>query len=243
MKSFRLLDICCGAGGASRGYTDAGFSCVGVDIDPQPNYPYEFIQMDAQKLDYEFLDQFDIIHASPPCQEYSRGGAVARKRGKKYPDLINPIRQLLIASGKPYIMENVVGAPLRVDVMLCGTMFGLSVLRHRYFETNLPLTCDLECRHEGMVKTGEYVTVAGNGGGGSKKLSAWAAAMDIDWMTRSEIKEAIPPAYTWYLGKQAEALLISGDYKIKSGLNLGRRLQNPLPATPRIHYPVRLPGF
>jgi DNA (cytosine-5)-methyltransferase 1 len=122
VKKPRLLDLFCCAGGASVGYSMAGFSVVGVDIDFQPNYPFEFIQADALTLDPKFLASFDAIHASPPCQAYS-DLAKRNGNGHKWPRLIEPIRKMLIRSGLPYIIENVDGAPLLHPVVLCGTMF------------------------------------------------------------------------------------------------------------------------
>lgn len=199
-----LLDLYCGGGGASKGYMDAGFTVVGIDIRPQPNYPgSQFIQMNALDCDYEFLDQFDVIHASPPCQQYSRASAIARSRGISYPDLVHPTRTMLVASGKPYVMENVVESPVYKNICLDGTMFDLKVIRRRAFETNvlgIPVY-PRPSKIEGQVIDGDYVTVAG-GGHGIKIKSAWAEAMGIDWMTKNQLKESIPPAYTRWIGEQ-----------------------------------------
>jgi DNA (cytosine-5)-methyltransferase 1 len=194
--NLRLLDLFCGCGGCSVGYAMAGFYVVGVDIEAQPYYPFEFIQGDALKLDYEFLMSFDVIVASPPCQEYSRGSIVARKKGKKYPDLYLPVKRMLVASGKPYVIENVIGSPAK-GIRLCGDMFGLQVIRDRIFESNLSLSCDLPRNRVGSVKTGEYVTVAG-----VHKRRRWAAAMGIHWANTKGIRQAIPPVYTAFIGKQ-----------------------------------------
>jgi DNA (cytosine-5)-methyltransferase 1 len=209
-KKLKLLDLYCGAGGAARGYHNAGFSeIVGVDIRPQPRYPFEFIQGDVMGLDYEFLDQFDFIHASPPCQEYSKAAAVARKRGKVYPDLLSPTRRMLEAAHKPWVIENVPGAPMWPDICLCGSMFDLRVIRHRYFETNIRNLASqfrsYECRHSGTVRDGDYMPVYGRSGR-KGSLIEWQNAMAIDWMSRDELREAIPPAYTHAIG--LEALLI-----------------------------------
>jgi len=202
---FRLLDLCCCAGGGAVGYARAGFSVTGVDIQPQPDYPFEFIQADCLVLTYDFLLSFDAIHASPPCQGYSRGSILARKRGKTYPDLYLPIKRMLVAAGLPYIIENVVGSPLK-GIRLYGDQFGLGVLRERIFESNIDLKCDLPRNQQGSVKTGEYVTVAGK----HKATSRWADAMGIHWTDADHIREAIPPAYTEYLGRQLyEKLLMS----------------------------------
>ena len=200
---FRLLDLFCGCGGAAVGYARAGFSVTGVDIAPQKHYPYEFIQADALSLDYEFLLSFDVIHASPPCQQYSRGSVLARKRGKVYPDLFLPVKRMLVASGKPYIIENVVGSPAK-GIRLWGDMFGLGVLRERIFESNMPLKCDLPRNKFGSVTTGEYVTVAGRRGATRR----WPDAMGIHWADTDGIRQAIPPAYTEFLGKQLHEVLL-----------------------------------
>lgn len=192
----RLLDLFCGCGGCSVGYALAGFHVTGVDVNPQPYYPFEFIQSDVFKLDYDFFLSFDVIHASPPCQAYTRAAATIRKQGKQYPDLYLPTKRLLEAVGKPYIIENVVGSPAK-GIRLTGDMFGLGVLRERIFESNIPLVCDLPRQKVGSVKTGEYVTVAGSHG-----RRRWADAMGIQWADTKGIRQAIPPAFTEYIGKQ-----------------------------------------
>jgi DNA (cytosine-5)-methyltransferase 1 len=192
-----LLDLFCGGGGASVGYFRAGFDVVGVDKAPQPFYPFQFIQADALSLDYDFLMSFDAIHASPPCQAYSVGSALARKRGKLYPDLFKPVHRMLTAVGLPYIIENVQGSPAQ-GIGLCGTMFGLGVKRHRLFQSNVslilpstPCTCSSH--------PGEFITVAGSS---FSKVEA-KAAMGIDWpIDNFQLKEAIPPAYTQFIGAQ-----------------------------------------
>lgn len=197
----RLLDLFCGAGGAGVGYARVGFEVVGVDIIPQPDYPFEFWQRNALALNYEELLMFDCIHASPPCQQYSKSTAVARSRGKIYPDLYHPVKAMLIASGKPYIIENVPGSPVR-GIGLCGTMFGLGVFRHRIFESNLKLIRPKQpcsCSEKRIGRDG-FVTVAGDS---CTKLEA-LEAMGIDWHVtlKDQLVEAIPPAYTEFLGKQ-----------------------------------------
>ena len=135
----RLLDLFCCAGGAGMGYSRAGFDVVGVDLSPQKNYPFEFIQADALALDPKFLASFDAIHASPPCQSYSD---LAKRNGNahEWPRLIEPVREILRSTGLPYVIENVEGAPMIDAVVLCGTMFpGLRVLRHRLFEANFEI--------------------------------------------------------------------------------------------------------
>lgn len=203
------------------GYHRAGFEVVGVDIDPQPNFPFEFHQHDALKLDPEFLASFDVIHASPPCQSYS-DLAKRNGNGHMHPRLIEPVRKMLRKTGKPYIIENVEGAPLLDPVVLCGTMFPeLRVIRHRLFESNIPLevpehgkhplvfTHDKRKSHYGMLDQDvSYVQVTG--GGNCTMANARDAMGGIDWMrTKTELNESIPPAYTEYLGKQMKAYLLT----------------------------------
>ena len=208
----RLLDLFCGAGGAAMGYRRAGFDVTGVDLHPQPNYPYAFVQGDALAPPVDLAD-FDVVHASPPCQAYSD---LAHRNGNahEWPQLVEPVRAMLSATGRPYIIENVEGSPLRDYVVLCGTMFpGLRVLRHRLFETNFiipvphhqphPLchTHDKRKRHYGKTcEWRDFVTVTG---GGNCSIAAARDAMGIDWMTKKEINESIPPAYTEYVGQYA----------------------------------------
>jgi DNA (cytosine-5)-methyltransferase 1 len=208
--SARVLDLFCGAGGASEGYRRAGFEVVGVDISSQPRYPFEFYQADA--LDFP-VDGFDLIHASPPCQAYSD---LAKRNGNAHmwPKLVEPIRQKLIDSGTPYVIENVEGCPLIDPVTLCGTMFpGLRVLRHRLFEASFPIvqprcakhplvfTHDKRKRHYGMLdQNTSFVQVTG---GGNCSIANARDAMGIAWMNKHELNESIPPAYTQYIGEQS----------------------------------------
>lgn len=208
----RLLDLFCGAGGAAMGYHQAGFEVVGIDIAPQPNFPFKFVQADVMGLDPSMFMTFDAIHASPPCQAYS-DLAKRNKNADMWPRLIDPVRQLLQDTGLPYVIENVEGAPLRDPITLCGTMFdGLRVIRHRLFESNLPLTTpehgkhplvftyDKRKRHYGQLdQNTAFVTVTG---GGNCSTANARDAMGIDWMTKVELNEAIPPAYTSYIGAQ-----------------------------------------
>lgn len=204
----KALDLYCGAGGASKGLEWAGFTEItGVDLVDQPNYPYELICDDAVSFMEAGLDYWDFIWASPPCQEYSWSSAGRRSEGYEYSDLVEITRHFLQKSGKPYIIENVVGAPLKNPVMLCGTMFpDLKVFRHRLFESNVPLVLDKKCAHEGhKAKTrrnddGDFFTVAGHWCGTKDE---WSKAMGIDWMkNKYELSQAIPPAYSSYLAKQ-----------------------------------------
>jgi DNA (cytosine-5)-methyltransferase 1 len=217
----RLLDLFCGAGGAAMGYHRAGFQILGIDNHPQPHYPFEFIQDDA--LDYvagEYYDRtlgrFDAIHASPPCQAY-----IQRNKHLKtgYPKLIESLREWLERIGIPYIIENVEGAPLLSPIKLCGTMFDLPLLRHRLFEfSHSPPLFIPQCNHRGTVASGDYAGVYAFGGKGhrhgkgvrdpkNKPGPDWNEAMGIDWMTKKELTQAIPPAYTEYVGKELIKIL------------------------------------
>lgn len=227
----RLLDLYCGAGGAAMGYYRAGFNeIVGIDINPQPRYPFEFHQADALEYLAEHGHEFDAIHASPPCQKFSamRKG---RWKDRYHADLVEPTREILIRISKPYVIENVVGAPLIEPVMLCGTMFGLQtkhgsqLRRHRLFETSYKIDALLPpCnhivgasvivvygggQHPQRRKIPATIGVYGHAGGSSKRdcLDFFTTndrrdAMGIDWMTGKELSQAIPPAYTEWIGKQ-----------------------------------------
>ena len=199
------------------GYHRAGFEVVGVDIDPQPNYPFEFLQADALSLDSDFLRSFDAIHASPPCQSYS-DLAKRNRNGHLWPRLIEPVRKMLHDTQLPYIIENVEGAPLKNPVVLCGTMFpSLRVIRHRLFESNITLavpphgkhplvfTHDKRKRHYGKLdQDTSFVQVTG---GGNCSIANARDAMGISWMTKRELNESIPPAYTEFLGRQLMAYI------------------------------------
>jgi len=201
------LDLFCGAGGASKGIHDAGFTVIGVDNASGLNYPYEYYCEDAVEFMAMGLDDFDFIWASPPCQAYSWSSACRRNEGVDYQDLVEITRHYLQKSGKPYIIENVVGAPLIDPVVLCGTMFPgqLKVFRHRLFESNIPLTVEMKCSHEGHKAkerrndNGDFFIVAGHWVG---TTAEWGDAMGITWMTKSELAQAIPPVYSEYLVKQ-----------------------------------------
>jgi DNA (cytosine-5)-methyltransferase 1 len=208
----RILDLFCCAGGAGIGYSRAGFEVVGVDIKPQPNYPLPFIQADALKLDPKFIALFDAIHASPPCQSYS-DLAKRNANADEWPRLIEPVRDMLVRSGLPYVIENVDNAPLLNAVTLCGTMFpGLRVLRHRLFEANFKITPPPHKKHPRVHtfdkrkshygKTNEMRDFVQVTGGGNCSIAAARDAMGIEWMTKGEINEAIPPAYTELVGRQ-----------------------------------------
>lgn len=204
MSKPRLLDLFCGAGGAAMGYHRAGFEVVGVDINPQKNYPFEFHQADGLTFP---LEGFDAIHASPPCQAY---GSATRDRSK-HPDLYVATQELLESSGLPYAIENVIGAPYAHGVVLCGSMFGLAVdgewlQRHRNFETSLMLMSP-GCRHP---RDRRPITVTGNsfvsetreyGHSRQATFSMAQQLFGIDWTTRDELALAIPPAYTEFIGR------------------------------------------
>jgi DNA (cytosine-5)-methyltransferase 1 len=205
-----LLDLFCGAGGASVGYHRAGFDVVGVDNRPQPHYPFEFHQADATEYP---LDGFDAIHASPPCQLFSVATHGDSERGEKYGDLLSPTRVRLRAQSRPWVIENVPGAPMRPDFKLCGCLFGLPMLRReRWFETSwYGFALRSPCNHPepSLSVTGHGVGV-GNGQRGriaailgrNPGIADAKAAMGIDWMNRDELSQAIPPAYTEYIGHQ-----------------------------------------
>jgi DNA (cytosine-5)-methyltransferase 1 len=194
------------------GYHRAGFEVVGVDINPQPRYPFEFHQGDAMTWP---LGGFDAIHASPPCQAYS---ALRTLHDNEHPDLVEPTRDRLRVSGVPWVIENVEGAPLVTaptldglnGILLCGTMFGLRTLRHRLFESDTPLAAPPHPRH-----VGEFYTVTGHGdpnwGKRKKESSEFSGpgytqrcrdAMGISWMSGKELVQGIPPAYTEFIGGQ-----------------------------------------
>lgn len=229
-----LLDLYSCAGGMAKGYTDAGFSVFGVDIDPQPNYPYPFHQGDALAVldqlasgagvlftDRDgttaevFGEQIQVRHASPPCQGYLNLGAVNRALGRRYEheQLIGVTRDLLLASGGPYVIENVADARTQLldPVRICGTGLGRPIRRHRLFESNLPLV-GVACNHgayaepkywTGWRPKGEHrlstvVQIYGNAGG----REHWPAALGVDWMTAKEMTECVPPSYAEHLGRQ-----------------------------------------
>ena len=207
-----LLDLFCWAGGAGTGYARAGFDVVGVDIDPQPNYPFEFVQGDALQFLRDHGSEFDVVHASPPCQAYSTITPATTR--DSHPRLIGEVRDLVRGLGKPFVIKNVEGArrDLSNPVKLCGSSFGLGVRRHRYFEVNWPCFA-FECAHR---EQGRAFGVYGqhpdskefrrpNGGNRGVKATSVEHArelMGIDWMSWRELAEAIPPAFTLFLGEQ-----------------------------------------
>jgi DNA (cytosine-5)-methyltransferase 1 len=219
----RLLDLFCGAGGAAMGYHRAGFVVVGVDHRPQPRYPFEFVQADALTFMREDFyawirpHDFDAIHASPPCQFGSTVTNRNRRKSKiEHPNLVPPTRELLQASGLPYVIENVEGVRkhLLQPTRICGSAFRDDLHRHRYFETNWPLMSP-PCAHgrrrrqfrsldSRMVKRGALSSVVGVHGhlNYPGEFELRKQAMEIDWMTVEELNQAIPPAYTELIGHQ-----------------------------------------
>lgn len=191
----RLLDLFCGAGGCSTGYARAGFEVEGIDLAPQPNYPFPFMQADA----LDFLREvepgdFDAIAASPPCQHYA-GVTAWRGDQSSHPDLVGPTRELLEQTGLPWVMENVREAPVRADFMLCGTALGLKVRRHRHFETNWSgMVMGHPCRHHPDDFSFDH--------GAKQPETVYREAMGCDWMTVKESRNAIPPAYTEVIGSR-----------------------------------------
>lgn len=223
-----IADFCSGAGGAATGYWQAGFDVVGFDIVPQPNYPFEFIQMDIKDVTPEWLRQnFNASHWSVPCQGYSSMRHRDKAGAAQYPKLIPYARDIAQSSGIPYVIENVEGAreDMRNPVTLCGSSFGLRVRRHRLFESSIDLK-ELPCSHEwqdkspcykvyvgksriacGYKLTGVMPVFGGNHLVGGKSLFHKSVAMGVHWMTEEELNEAIPPAYTKFLGDQLIGLV------------------------------------
>jgi DNA (cytosine-5)-methyltransferase 1 len=205
----KLLDLFCGAGGASAGYAAAGFEVHGVDLKHGKRYPYIYVRADVLDVlrDKNYLDQFDVIHASPPCQTHSITQHLRNAQGKTTSklDLIPETRAALIESGKPYIIENVPGSPLINPIQLCGSSFGLKVRRHRLFESNMTLKGSV-CNHK---LQGRPVGVYGSlndeipkGGKTAATIDEARDAMGMPWAIWTELVEAIPPAFTKYLGGQ-----------------------------------------
>ncbi len=219
----KLLDLFCGAGGCSAGYTRAGFEVVGVDINPQPRYPFEFVQADAFEFLADHWREFDVISASPRCQPYSPTAALCSRKFD-YMDEIVKVRKALDWTGKPYVIENVPGAPLINPLMLCGSMFGLRVRRHRHFECEPVIWWPpASCNHWGVasacgrgkpkgnpagyvagtLENFDFITVAG-----ADYIAAdGRRAMGIDWMTKKELSQAIPPTYTEFIGERIKELI------------------------------------
>ncbi|MFM9446900.1 SAM-dependent methyltransferase [Streptomyces acidiscabies] len=206
-----LLDAFCCQGGAAKGYADAGFDVVGVDLAPQPRYPYRFVQADAVEFIREYGAGFDVVHASPPCQFDSD---CQRIQGNIHPDLIGPTRAALESTGRPWVLENVRGAlpKLREPVMLCGPMLGVDTYRHRYFETGggfslpqpgHPAHTVPQAKMGRPVPPGWYGQFVGNFSG----VALARRVLGVEWMNRDGIRECIPPAYTQWIGRAALAHL------------------------------------
>ncbi|MFC7607233.1 DNA cytosine methyltransferase [Streptosporangium amethystogenes subsp. fukuiense] len=208
-----IIDAFCGAGGAAMGYHRAGWRVVGVDLAPQPDYPFDFHQGDAVAFIRENGYRFDAIHASPPCQRHcALTAGTNQDRADRYPDLIAPTRDAIEQTGRPYVMEQPQGrAPIRRDITLCGEMYKIGVLRHRHFELGgWATTRPVHRPHRGRVRgwrhgqyhDGPYLAVYGEGGG-KGSVAEWQEAMGIDWTAdRKAIAEAIPPAYTQWIGER-----------------------------------------
>lgn len=209
MSKQRLLDLFCGAGGSAVGYYRAGFEVVGIDIAPMPHYPFEFHRADALEYCAAHGAEFDAIHASPPCQAYTKSTKQWRAAGRDYPDLISQTRDALTKFCKPYIIENVPGAPLRNPVLLNGHLFGLFVHRPRLFECNFDIPLVLLPQGEKPIKmgravsSGDVIQPVGHFSGADYARSQ----MGIDWMTVSELAQAIPPAYTEFIGSHLMSLI------------------------------------
>lgn len=219
MKKPTLLDLYCKAGGCAVGYARAGFRVTGVDHAPQANYPFRFVQADALEYLAEHGHEFDVVHASPPCQKFSSGTFCRPEANTKHPDLVTPTLALLQQVARVWIVENVLRAPLSpFSPVLCGLMFGLKLFRHRRFECSHFLWVPPHPSHAGKkVGVDGMVCVAGHGDcsrrhrksvpADHRNKAAWEKGMGIDWMTRDELAQAIPPAYTHYLGTQLLRLL------------------------------------
>ena len=207
-QRLKLLDLFCGAGGASANYAQAGFEVTGIDVKHGKRYPFTYIKGDVRDyLNIEFLQQFDVIAASPPCQTHSATKHLRNAQGKSTSkiDMIPEVREALIASGKPYVIENVPNAPLIDPVQLCGSYFGLKVRRHRVFESNLSIkgtTCNHKAQGKPVGIYGSMRDEIPKGGHTAKTMQEANEAMGIDWMIWSELVESIPSTYTKYIGQQ-----------------------------------------
>ncbi|SNY53704.1 DNA cytosine methyltransferase [Paractinoplanes atraurantiacus] len=202
-----LLDVCCCQGGASAGYAAAGFEVTGVDNTPQPRYPFRFVLADA--LDYlrelirtGEIRQYAAVAGSPPCQAHTRAWKI---RSREHPDLIDSMRSLMIASGLPWVIENVPGAPLRSPIVLCGAMFGLHTYRHRLFESNIRLTAPDHPPHTAAtvkmgrpIAEGDWYHAVGN----FSNVPYVRRDMGAPWMNRDGLRESIPPVYAQHIGQQ-----------------------------------------
>ena len=204
----RLLDLYCGAGGAAEGYARAGFNVLGVDLLPQPEYPFAFVQGDALAYLEQHWMEFDAVHASPPCQASSTLTKGTNDGGRGHVDQVPTVRRTLAALPLPTIVENVKSASLRPDLTLCGAFFGLRTYRHRYFELSFDCPRPPHAPHVGYVDgwrhgrwmKGTMVGVWGRGGG-KGSVADWQEALDTPWIrSRKGLVNAIPPAYTSWIG-------------------------------------------
>ena len=209
----KALDLFCCAGGASAGLVQAGYAVTGYDIDPQPRYPWEFHQADALGLSPDYLRGFDLIWASPPCQ-FATAYKRRREHVKPSANLITATRALLEESGRPYVIENVAGArnELRAPVMLCGSSFGLDVRRHRYFEASGFEIPEVPCDHAWQTPRFPPATNRTNLRS-TVEVGVWRIPMKVQyaamggcwWMERRELSQAIPPAFSRWIGEAAKA--------------------------------------
>lgn len=205
MRTYKLLDLYCCGGGAGYGYEQAGFNVTGVDIEPQDKHRGRFIQSDAIEFVRKYGHLYDVIHASPPCQQYTKSTKQFRKTGKRYDELIELTRQELIKTGKPYIIENVPDSPLINPIELCGAMFGLRTYRHRLFESNMNLVAPLHPVHDAKntkmgrkPAQGEFIQYVGHFSG-VKEVQEMTG---LYWLGQYELAQSIPPQYTKFLGEQ-----------------------------------------
>ena len=217
-ETIKLIDLCCKAGGAAMGYYQAAqelninIEITGIDIDKQKNYPFKFIQADAVDFFSKNSHKFTHAHASPPCQKYSNSTAQWKMKGKVYPDILEAIQLQIIKSKLPGVIENVMPAPIPADIVLRGDMFNLKVLKKRKFQLiNWFMLQPGITQKRGTVKNGDFAQVLGKGQlkvtngkkfnvPGNNILEVWSNAMGINWMNKEELAEAIPPAYTKYIG-------------------------------------------
>jgi len=216
----KVLDLFCGSGGAAKGLEKYADSILGIDLNPQPYYPYDFIQCDIFNLPDEFFQEFDFIWSSPPCQAYSIGTKWNRNLGYEYPDLVAQTRELLDKTGLPYVIENVPGAPIRKDLILCGDMWDMKIIRHRHFEIEgFHVVQPKHRNHKGFVASGEKIgvfkgqkhrkrfvknnkhyTIAGHQDGTIKQ---WQDAMEINWVKdKHKLAQCVPPKYSEYIISQ-----------------------------------------
>jgi len=208
----KLLDLFCCAGGAGEGYRLAGFDVTGVDIEPQPKNPHRFVLADAIQYLEEHGHEYDAVHASPPCQAYTKATKQWRKEGRVYADLISKTRDALRKLGKPYVIENVPGAPLESPVLLNGSVFGIRVHRPRYFETSFdleqPEVPQMKPVKMGRpIKEGDVVQPVGHFSG----VGYAQKEMGLPWMGQKELAQAIPPIYTQHIGERLRAVIEQND--------------------------------